>query len=66
VGDPALGTRGQAGHGCGEVETGPAAALLGQGLAALGSEMGSWATGRVGAAPGDGGGTVRANSALRT
>ncbi|KAK4824340.1 hypothetical protein QYF61_013675 [Mycteria americana] len=33
-------------QGCGEVVTGPAVALLGQGLAARGADMESWAVGR--------------------
>ncbi|KAK4831651.1 hypothetical protein QYF61_018618 [Mycteria americana] len=40
------GTHGQAGQGCGELQAGPAAASLGQGLVAPGAEMGPWAVGR--------------------
>ena len=39
---------GKVGQGCGELETSPAAASLGQGLMAPGgTDMGSWAMGRV-------------------
>lgn len=38
----------QAGPGCGELETGSAMSFLGQKLMALGTEIGSWAVGRVG------------------
>ena len=55
----------RAGQGCGELETGPAVALLGQGLVALGGEMGSWAMGRVEGALRGWAGTGRSVGALK-
>ena len=49
---------GLGGQGHGDLVT------LGQGLTAAGPDMGSWATGSVGGAPGGWAGTVRAGSAL--
>ena len=46
-----MGRPGTAGQGCGELETGTAVASLGQGLTALGADMGSQAAGQVGGAP---------------
>lgn len=40
----------QAGPGCGELEIGSAVSFLGQKLMALGTDIGSWAVGRVGGA----------------
>ena len=46
---PQLGrAHGWAGQGCGELETSPAAASLGQGLMAPGADVGSWAVGSPG------------------
>lgn len=47
-----------AGQGCGQLETSPAAAWLGQGLTALGADMGCWAVG----SPWGLAGTVRAGA----
>jgi len=46
-------------QGSRELETGPAAVLLGQGLMAPRAEMGSWAVGRCGEAQGKGSGVDR-------
>lgn len=45
------GPHGQAGQGCGDLETCHAAVSLGEGLEAPGAKMRSWAIGRVGEAP---------------
>lgn len=47
--------QGRAGQGCVELESGPAAASLGQGLMALGAGMGSGAIGKLGGATGTAG-----------
>lgn len=52
-------------QGCGELETGPAAVSLRQGLMAPGADMGFWAMSRVRAFPGDWAGNARSGGALR-
>lgn len=57
---------GRAGQGCGDLETGPAAASLGQGLTALGGDMESCAVGRWGEPRGEPGKLSEVCSASRT